>query len=71
MSQDARNSLIALASVTLIVGVSVLFMWLMQGVELPRWTPYAVLGLNLLTFVVVLFRWLRERSLRKASAARN
>jgi hypothetical protein len=70
MTQDARNSLIAVASVTAIVAASSLFLWLFKDAELPSWTPYAVLGLNLLIMLIGIFRWRRDRSRRrKASIA--
>jgi hypothetical protein len=72
MSEDARNSLIALISVTAFVAASALFLWLMKGVQLPSWTPYAVLGLNLLNLLIIIFRWKkRSPQRRKRQMARS
>jgi hypothetical protein len=69
MSDDARNSLIAVACVTAIFGATYLFMWLMPDVELPRWTPYAVLALHLLLLLSGAVRWQMERRRRRKREA--
>ncbi len=60
MTEDARNSLIALVSVLAIFGSLYLFMWLMPNdVRLPSWVGF--LSLPLLLFIH-LVRWLvRQR----------
>jgi hypothetical protein len=48
MSQDARNSLIALASVSAIFGLFYLLMWwIPDGLKLPYWVGPAGLALAL------------------------
>jgi hypothetical protein len=69
MSEDARNSLIAAGSVTASIGVIYLLMWLMPDVELPGWTPYAVLALNLFLLFLNVVRWQGERRRRKKREA--
>lgn len=63
MTDDARNSLIALISVTGLIAASCLFLWLVRDVEIPGWVNYAVLGLLLLNLLIAAFRWLRKRSM--------
>ena len=60
MTEDARNSLIALVSVLAIFGSLYLFMWLMPNdVRLPSWV--GLLSLPLLLFIHVMRRLVRKR----------
>lgn len=65
LSEDARNSLTALVSVTLFFGIAYVVLSLLRDVELPRWTPFAVLGLSLLNLMIGLSRWRADRRNRK------
>lgn len=70
MSEDVRNSLIAVGCVTALFGAIYLLMWLMPDVELPSWTPYAVLALNLFLLFFTVVRWqMVRRRRRKREAA--
>ena len=65
MTDDGRNSLIAVTCVTALAAASLLFLWLSKGVELPSWTPLAAFGLALLNVLVGLRRWRTVRSRRR------
>jgi protein-S-isoprenylcysteine O-methyltransferase Ste14 len=61
MTQDARQSLIALGSVVVWVGFAVMFLRLSKGSDIPDWV--LPLGLLLMTIDLVwrAVRWLRSR----------
>jgi len=67
LSEDARNSLTAAVTVTLLVGLFWAGHLLMRGVELPRWVPSGLLGLNVLMWLVAGVRWRRERRRRRTT----
>ena len=53
MSKDARNSLIALASVSVIFGSFYLLMWLLpDDLRLPSWLNWAALAVILSVSIV-------------------
>ena len=60
MTQDARESLTALVSVSLFVGGFYLAMPLLKTVDIPRWVPAAGLALNTATLAWLLIRRRRE-----------
>lgn len=49
MTEDARQSLIALAAVSLFFGTGYFTIQLLKTVELPRWLPAVGLALNVAT----------------------
>ncbi len=61
MTQDARQSLIALGSVTLFIGLFVVSLGLLRGVSIPNWVM--LLGLMLMTidFGWRILRWNRAK----------
>ncbi|RVU01155.1 hypothetical protein EOE18_18230 [Novosphingobium umbonatum] len=61
MTKDARQSLIALGSVTLFIGLFVVSLSLLKGIEIPNWV--LPLGLVLMTvdFGWRIFRWARPK----------
>lgn len=61
MTKDARRSLIALGSVTLFIGLFVVSLSLLKGIEIPNWV--LPLGLVLMTvdFGWRFFRWARAK----------
>ena len=67
MSEDARNSLIALGCVSLLFGSCYLFMWLMpDDLVLPSWI--GLVSLPVLLFVQMLQALRRRRKKRRNSA---
>ena len=64
LSEDARNSLTAAVSATLFVGLFWIGLRLMRHLEVPSWVPNALLGLNLLMWLVAGVRWWRGRRRR-------
>ena len=65
MTEDARNSLIAVTCVTALLAGFALFLWLAKAVEFPSWTPFAAFGLVLLNILIALLRWKKARSQRR------
>lgn len=64
MTQDARQSLIALGSVTLFIGLFVVSLSLLEGVNIPNWI--LPLGLVMVTVDFGWRLWLWKRAKRSA-----
>jgi hypothetical protein len=67
MTQDARQSLIALGSVTLLAGLCMASLRLVKGGDIPEWVQPVGLGLMTINFAWDFGRWLRA----KYSAAKS
>jgi len=61
MTRDARQSLIALGTVTLIVGLFIAGLRLSEGVDIPDWVLAAGLLLLMFDFAWRFVRWCRSR----------
>jgi hypothetical protein len=61
MTQDARQSLIALGSVTLFIGLSVVGLSLLRGVNIPSWVLPLGLVLMAIDFGWRFLRWNRAK----------
>ncbi len=70
MTQDARQSLIALGSVTLFIGLFVVSLNLLKGVNTPNWILSLSLVLMTVDFGWRFWRWKRAKRIasRKSRA---
>jgi hypothetical protein len=56
VTQDARESVTAIVSVSLFFGASYFALQILEMVDIPRWVPAVGLVLNLATFAWLLIR---------------
>lgn len=71
MTLDARQSLTAFASVTLFMGLFLVLLKLIRGIDIPEWMLPAGLILMTIDFAWRFVQWLRERLSPPASEGRN
>lgn len=64
MTKDARQSLIALGSVTLFIGFFVVSLSLLKGVDIPNWVLPLGLVLMTIDFGRRFFQWARAKRAR-------
>jgi hypothetical protein len=63
VTEDAKQSLTALAALSALVGVFCVAQWLIpEDLEIPRWLPFAAFALNLLMLAWMMARRRRERA---------
>ncbi|WP_157218685.1 hypothetical protein [Flavisphingomonas formosensis] len=61
MTKDARQSLIALCSVTLLIGLSVVSVSLLKGIDIPDWVLPLGLVLMTIDFGWRFILWIRAK----------
>lgn len=61
MTKDARQSLIALGSVTLFIGFFVVSHSLLKDIDIPNWVTPLGLVLMTINFGLRFFRWARAK----------
>jgi hypothetical protein len=69
VGEDARQSLTALVTVSLVFGAFYFGLQLLKDVDLPRWLPPVGFGLNAVTLVWHLIA--RRRRRRRSAPARE